>query len=144
MILPMSSSVIFNHPADVSAAIPALASEDESFPLYFCRLQDNPCGPKASSTEDITKDLLLCPLGDCLPASRSFGCERIRWMDGLYHVFFSLRARADLLEERSRSSKGASATLSGHHISGLSSPAFNKSRALSRSSNSGVERMPFR
>lgn len=45
MIPPTPFSITFNHPANVCAAALALASEDEAFPYYFRRLQDNRYGP---------------------------------------------------------------------------------------------------
>lgn len=41
ILLMMSFSVIFNHPADFCAASSTPASEDETFPFHLCRFQDN-------------------------------------------------------------------------------------------------------
>jgi len=93
MILPVSFSVIFNHPADLCVAVLALASKDEVFPLHFRRLQDNRYRPKALPAEDIVENPLLGPLGDCLPSPCCLWRERISWMDGHYHLFFSLNPK---------------------------------------------------
>jgi hypothetical protein len=90
MIPPMSSSVIFNHPADFCAAILAPASEDETLPLHLRLHQDNWNRPNAPSAKHVVENLFLCPWGDGLPSPRCLQRERITWTICDYHFVFSM------------------------------------------------------
>ncbi len=94
MIPAISFSVIFNHPANVCAALLALASEDEILPLHFRRLQDNRNRPDALSAVDVVENLLLCPLRNSRPSSCCLQRERIAWMLCHYHFVFSMQTAA--------------------------------------------------
>jgi hypothetical protein len=86
MILPILISPAFHHPADVRAAIPAFASEDEIIPVHFCHLQKDRDGRKALSTPDVVENPLPCLLRDFLPSPRPLRRERIGWVGRCSHL----------------------------------------------------------
>ena len=83
-----------NPPANGFAAVTALASKDEVFVFHFRRLQKDQNRRSALPAEDILENLVSCPLGDSPPSPCCFRRERINWMNGHYHLFFSSNATA--------------------------------------------------